>query len=128
MYTTQVKASLLRWLGRILAVFMLLFWGVFFVEHLWEWFMKPLPETPPAKVWLGQLLHLALLVSYLLAMKWDMLGGCFILCTAALFFTSIGITLTVNIAIYLALTVLPGILLLIAWWLDHGQKLAGPSR
>ena len=128
MYTTREKALLLRWLGRVLAVVMLLFWGGFFLEHLWEWFMKPLPKTPPAKVWLGQLLHLALLVSYLVAIKWDMLGSCLILCTAALFFTSIGITLTVDIAIYLALTVLPGILLLFAWRLDHGQKQVGPSR
>lgn len=128
MYTTQEKASLLRWLGRVLAAGMLLFWGAFFVEHLWEWFMKPLPKTPPAQVWLGQLLHLALLVSYLLAMKWDLLGGCLILCTAALFFTLIGITVTVHIAVYLVLTVLPGILLLISWWLDCGREIAGPSR
>lgn len=107
---------IVRWLARFLAVGMLLFWGAFFVEHLWEWFSSPLTKSPPLKVWLGQFLHLALLLSYVVAMKWDLAGGCLIICSSALFFIWIhGIALTPVNLIFLSSTVLPGILLLVAW-------------
>lgn len=50
------------WLARISALLLLFFWGAFFVEHLFEWFLRPDGAFPPASVWVGQFLHLAMLV------------------------------------------------------------------
>ena len=39
-----------------------LFSAHFFVEHLFGWFLRPDGVLPPASVWVGQLLHFAMLV------------------------------------------------------------------
>ena len=50
------------WLARISALLLFLFWGGFFLEHLREWFLRQDGRLPPAKVWVGQFLHLAMLL------------------------------------------------------------------
>ncbi len=70
-----LPAVALRWSARITSALLALFWGVFFVEHLWEWFAKPAGAWPPARVWVVMGMH-ALMIAGLLAMlRWGRLGA-----------------------------------------------------
>lgn len=79
-------ATLLRWLARVLVVAVFVFWGSFFVAHTQEWFIAPLPQSPPLKVWLGQALHLLLLVGLLGCLRWPRAGGLVVVVAAFTFF------------------------------------------
>ena len=70
----DVIAVAFRWLGRMLALLLFLFWGAFFLEHLSEWFLGP-QGAPPLRVWVGQGLHLVMLVGLVLMLRWDGLGA-----------------------------------------------------
>ena len=50
------------WLARVSALLLFLFWGAFFVEHLHEWFLRADNTYPPLKLWIGQSLHLIMLL------------------------------------------------------------------
>lgn len=106
----------LRWTGRVLAGFLLLFWGVFFVEHLVEWFVKPLPQTPPAFVWLGQGLHFLMLVGLVLLWRWEMAGGLLVIVSAFVFFVDKAGS---NFPLFFGVTSLPGLIAIGCAWLQR---------
>lgn len=105
-----------RWLARATAVAMILLAGAFFLEHLREWFIEPLPETPPAYVWLAQLLHLAYLVALIVGWKWPRIGGIASTVIAVVFL------IDKNPALILP-TIVPGVLYLLSWYVDRTQRL-----
>jgi hypothetical protein len=78
-----------KWLGRLTALLLLLIWGVFFVEHFFEWFLHPSGELPPAAVWLSQVFHLAIVVGLALMIKWDKLGAVVTVAATTAFLASI---------------------------------------
>lgn len=79
-----------KWLGRLTALLLLLIWGAFFVEHLFEWFLDPSGELPPGSVWLSQFFHLAIVVGLALMIRWDKLGAVVTVMATTAFFVSIG--------------------------------------
>lgn len=80
----------LRWLARILAIGLFVFWGAFFVAHLQEWFFHESGAQPPVKVWIGQFLHLLMLVG-LGSLLWrPALGAWLTIATTTAFFAWIG--------------------------------------
>ena len=51
-----------KWSGRAVALLLFLFWGAFFLEHLFGWFLRADHRYPPAWVWIAQGLHFTMLV------------------------------------------------------------------
>ena len=78
-----------KWAGRSAALLLLLFWGAFFAEHLMEWFLRRDGRYPPPWVWLGQFLHLGMLVGLALMLRWDRLGAIVLAVATAAFFAMI---------------------------------------
>lgn len=100
--------TVLCWIGRIGTVMVFLFWGAFFVEHLAEWFVRPFPRTPPAKIWLGQALHFFMLAALLMALRWPRVGCLLVVLSAGTFLVRAG----ASFPLFFALTILPVLLLL----------------
>jgi hypothetical protein len=115
MTTTTGKRAVLTgllWLGRVLAVLVFLFWGAFFVEHLTEWFARPLSNPPPVQVWLGQALHFLMLAGLILALRWERLGGAVVAVAGLLFLTRAG----ANFPMFYGLTLLPVVIMVGSRW------------
>lgn len=73
----------LRWLARLWATGLVLFWGAFLAEHLLEWIVRA--ETlPPTWVLSVMVAHFALVVGLVLGWRWEMLGGALVLVSASL--------------------------------------------
>lgn len=102
------------WIARVFAILVFLLWGSFFVEHLIEWFLKPLPSTPPPAVWFGQLLHLLMLVGLIVVLRWPRAGAAIIITSALAFFPRAGD----NNALFTFITSLPALLLVACWYLS----------
>lgn len=81
---------ILKWIGRIFAGLLFLFWGAFFIEHLFEWFMHPDQGLPPAWVWVGQILHFTMIIGLAIMIKWYLLGAIVTTIGTVAFFLSIG--------------------------------------
>ena len=116
MKTHSKLVTVIRWLGRALAICVFLFWGGFFVEHLQEWFVKPFPNHPPLKVCAGMALHFLLLVGLLIVLRWELAGGLMVIAAAFTFFYHISGS---PFSLYFGLTALPALLLLFCWWHDR---------
>jgi len=101
------------WMARGLALFMFLIWGAFFVEHLKEWFITPYPRTPPASVWIGQLLHLAMLVGLVVVLRWPIPGFVLLATSALVFF---GMHAGSRFPWLFGITILPALLVVLCWW------------
>jgi len=115
----------LRWFARVLAVVMFLFWGGFFVEHLWQWFIQPLPQTPPPKVWFGQFLHLLILAGLALGLKWERIGGLLLIGSVVLFSALI----LQAAPRFVLVTIVPGVLYLYCWYASRTlPKRAHPTN
>jgi hypothetical protein len=99
------------WASRGLVLLVFLLWGAFFVEHLREWFIAPLPKTPPPKVWFGQALHFLLLVGLLIALRWPLAGSALVMVAALVFFPRAGS----NYLLFTGITVMPPLGLLCCW-------------
>ena len=78
------------WLGRGLAALLFAFWGIFFVEHLGEWFLAPEAGWPPPAVWVAQALHLAMLIGLASMIFWEGPGMVATVAATAAFFLAIG--------------------------------------
>ena len=63
-----------KWTGRATAGLLLAFWGMFFVEHLSEWFLRADGRYPPLSVWWPMGFHFLMLVGLALMLKWDKAG------------------------------------------------------
>lgn len=72
-----------RWLARGLAAALVLFWGMFFVEHL-AWFAEP--AKVPLGVWGMQALHLAMLVGLVVGWRWELAGALLVAASSIPFF------------------------------------------
>jgi hypothetical protein len=79
-----------KWTGRALAGLLLAFWGMFFVEHLSEWFLRADGRTPPAWVWWPMGFHFLMLVGLALMLKWDKAGTLVMIIGTAAFFSTMG--------------------------------------
>jgi hypothetical protein len=114
----QLEAvTIVRWFARLLSLAMLLLWGAFFVEHTVEWFDEPWRELPPAHVTLGHMLHFLMLASFLVAWKWEGIGGGMIVLFAVLFFVR------ADASHFIPFTIVPGLLFLVCWyWSWHASR------
>jgi hypothetical protein len=112
----QIMATCIRWIARAAAAAMFLLAGAFFLDHLQEWFIEPLPKTPPAQVWLSQLLHLAYLIALAIGWKWPRLGGLASIVVAVVFLLDKNPSL-------IPPTIVPGLLYLVSWYVDRAQRL-----
>jgi hypothetical protein len=121
--TSPRTVTIVRWIARLSAAVLFLFWGGFFVEHLTEWFIAPLPRTPPPAVWLAQLLHFLILAGLVIGWRWELAGGLLVIAASVLFFID-------KAPLFIPLTIVPGILFLFCWYASRGQpknSLAGHS-
>src|SRR5574340_1589905 len=78
-----------RWIGRILCVGLFMFWGLFFLEHL-SFFTASSGEPPLLYVWLLQIDHGLLLISYLISLKFERNGSLGILIFGVILFGATG--------------------------------------
>jgi len=91
MDTTRTIALISGWLARPFALLLCLFWGAFFLEHLQEWFLNRGGVFPPSKVWIGQVLHLAMIVGLAILVFRPILGSVVTIAGTASFFAWIGV-------------------------------------
>ncbi len=82
----RISGLITLWLGRLAAVALFLFWGAFLVAHLGEWFANEQGELPPAWVWVGTALHVAMLVGLAMLVHWSRLGALVTVVATATFF------------------------------------------
>lgn len=68
-------AVVLQWSARIAAALLALFWGVFFVEHLREWFVRPADTWPPVRVWVVMGCHALMLAGLIAMLRWGRTGS-----------------------------------------------------
>ncbi len=105
--TLQTPATAtVRLIARMLSIVLFIFWGAFFVEHL-TWFGFTLKHIPPLTVWLLSALHLGLLLSYLISLKWEQTGSILMIVSAVFFFSS---TAGYNAIPFITVSVLPALL------------------
>jgi hypothetical protein len=109
----------LRWVARVLCLCLLLFWGAFFVEHL-QWFAHP-GQWPPAKVILLQLVHLVMLVGFVLAWKWELVGSVIVVASSVAFFSQ---TAGENFLLFSSITSMPAVLWLYCHWRTRQESVA----
>jgi hypothetical protein len=115
----KTVATVALWSGRALAVACFLFWGVFFVEHLGEWFLRPAQGLPPPRVWLLQLAHAAMLAGLLVLLRWQVPGGLLTIVAALVFFGGVaGRNLPVFFG-FSGATILPVVLVALGRWLPY---------
>jgi hypothetical protein len=101
-----------RWVARLLGLCLLLFWGAFFVDHL-AWFTAHPGQWPPAKVIVLQLVHLAMLVGFVLAWKWELVGSVMVIASSVAFFSQ---TAGGNFLLFSSITSIPALLWLYCHW------------
>lgn len=115
MKTTSTLAGIARWLARLSAGLLCLFWGAFFVEHLQEWFLSGNGALPPVHVWIGQLLHFVMIAGLAMVFFWPRLGSVVAIAGTVLFFAWIGVKEFPWIAL---LNLLPPAFASVSWWLQ----------
>jgi hypothetical protein len=101
--------TIARWIARILALSLFFFWGLFFLEHLWEWFIRPYPQTPPLKVFIGQTLHFLVLAGLLIGFRWELTGALLTIIASVLFFAD-------KAPLFILPTMVPALLYLYCWY------------
>lgn len=115
---------IVRWLARVAAVSLLVFWGTFFVAHLQQWFFRADGLFPPAWVWGSQLLHLLMLVGLGLTLRWERIGAAVVIGATAAFFLSIGYSGFPFLAL---INLVPLALLAVCWSLEAAYRKAPPT-
>lgn len=101
---------LLRLSAHLMSILLFLLWGFIFYSHIY-WFLPPEP-APPILVWIGQGLHLLLLVSYVL-LFWKARTASLLMVSSAFvyFFLVVG---SGGAIAYFLLSILPAAFLFIA--------------
>ena len=117
MKTTRPLAGIARWLARLSAGLLCLFWGAFFVEHLREWFLSGSGVLPPVHVWIGQLLHFVMIAGLAMVIFWPRVGSVAAIAGTALFFAWIGVREFPWIAL---LNLLPPAFASVSWLMQKG--------
>lgn len=100
------------WLTRLFALLVCLLWGAFFVKHLQEWFLGGSGALPPFKVWIGQLLHLVMILGLAMIIWWPSRGTVVTIVGTVFFFSWIGMKEFPYIAL---LNLLPIAFVLVSW-------------
>ena len=102
-------------LARVVSAALLAFWGAFFLEHLWEWFIKPIPNTPPVSVWIGQVLHFLILVGLVIGFKWEAAGAAIVTVASILFLVD-------KAPGFIPVSILPALLYLYCWHIERHTR------
>lgn len=121
----QVGVVLLGGLARVALVGVFLLWGAFFVEHLQEWFIAPLPNLPPLRVWLGQGLHLFMLIGLLASLRWPRVGAVWVAVSAFAFLHD---KAGARFPVFFGMTMGPVLLLLFCRWLARRVRRGNPVQ
>jgi hypothetical protein len=110
MKTTLTPLRLLRVSAYLMSILLFLLWGFVFYSHIY-WFFPPEPVPPPL-VWIGQGLHLLLLISYILSF-WKTKAASILMISSAFiyFFLVVG---SGGAIAYFLLSILPAVFLIIA--------------
>ncbi|MGO9240574.1 MAG: hypothetical protein ACLQBJ_07155 [Bryobacteraceae bacterium] len=72
--TISILGATCKWTGRALSLALLILWGMFFVEHMKEWFLRPDGRYPPAWVFRQQAFHFLIIVGLGIMLRWDRVG------------------------------------------------------
>ena len=64
----------IKWIARITAILLFLFWGGFFLEHLVEWFFESEKGLPPIRVWISMAAHFIMMTGLLIMVRWIKTG------------------------------------------------------
>ncbi|MFH1071343.1 MAG: hypothetical protein V1794_17120 [Candidatus Glassbacteria bacterium] len=102
--------AVVHWSARVLGLVAFLFWGAFFVEHL-QWFARP-SELPPARVIIHMFYHLAMLLGFLAALKWELAGGLVMIAASGLFFIGLSVP---HSYLFWATYAIPALLFIASW-------------
>lgn len=66
----------LLWSGRAVATLLAIFWGVFFLEHLSEWYVqRGTAAFPPAWVTFVMVAHFGMIAGLLALVRWRLMGA-----------------------------------------------------
>mgnify|MGYP001451816821 CR=1 FL=1 len=77
----------LRWLGRGLGLIIALFWGIFFIEHVHEWYIhRATSAFPPLWVTLAMIAHGGMILGLFALMRWEKIGVVLTACSTLAFF------------------------------------------
>lgn len=131
MNPTLMTLIVVRWIARLLALGMFLFWGAFFLEHARDWFTHPAQGFPPFWVWLTMLAHLGVLVGMAALWKWEVAGSLLAIAAALAFFGNLAVRELLaghpyaRLLVFLGITILPPLMILISHFL---QPLPTPAR
>ncbi len=118
-----MATTVIRWIARVLGTLVFAFWGMFFVEHTIEWFIKPIlnhSELPPLWVWGMQLVFFAMLIGFIIAFKFELIGAIVIILFAFIFFFSMR---GHQWLLFFGITIIPALLYLYCWWMTRKQKI-----
>ena len=114
----QHGVATVRWIARLMALGLFIFWGLFFLEHSWEWFIRPYPQAPPPNIWVGQALHFLILAGLLIGFRWELVGGLLVVIASVLFFAD-------KAPLFILPTIAPAILYLYCWHKDRAERRSG---
>ncbi len=116
MFKTFFKSHrLLLVSARAMCVLLFFLWGYIFVTHM-SWFFPPMP-VPPAIIWVGQIAHFFLVVSYLLFFWKQRLAILIMIFSAFVYFFFV--VASGGAIVYFLLSIFPTILYLIDSILHH---------
>jgi hypothetical protein len=106
----------IKWIARILGSLLFLFWGSFFIAHIMPWFILPLfrhEKIPSFEIWIQEFFHLCMLLGFIIAFKYELIGGLIIIFGAAVYF----FLARTNASIcYFGITIIPALLYIFSWW------------
>lgn len=117
-FAHQLAPAAFKWLGRIAAALLVLFWGAFFIEHLNEWY-RHAPTYPPLFVSITMGMHLGMLIGLSISVRWARLGSLLTLIATAGFMVSAGVFLPI-----LLVNLAPPVCFLLAWSLARATPSA----
>jgi hypothetical protein len=120
--TGRTVVGVARWTARIWATALVLFWGVFFVEHL-AWFTNP-QQLPPLWVFLVVGLHFLMLAGLLVGWKWELAGALIALASSVPFFA---VAAGRNFPLFVLVTAVPSVLWLYCAWQERRRHSPQPA-
>jgi hypothetical protein len=111
----SLAIAVVRWVARMLALALLLFWCWFYVGQIEQWVIQPLPQMPPLTVWVAQALYLLMVAGLVIGFRWELAGGLLVIGAAAPLFAD-------SEPMFIPLAVMPGLLYVACWLSDRVLK------